>query len=543
MDAKSGHVRTKDLGIVRRGSPALADLMGKGTKFRDAPAELFHTGNPTADTVPDRIMYMVGLGLDRYVEEQVERLNRLQAAGDTRLRLVDLSCGGSARGPLEEWSTKVLALVSAAVAELSAAQLATIDAEAGKLELTESVREELAVLQQEYVFAEADKESGVYTVWCQRDYSTTLLHECSGKGSSSYVQAGRGARARVQKELAGPEGVEKVKVWVPEPGTDYYALMRAHAAWLKARGYSLATLDDEGHFAPRLTFSDGSVETEEEQFIRGSSLAYLYALLKTHKVDAHGLPCPSPRFIAGGTNNSLRSVNTWLHRALVTVKGEFNALFAALFSKVEATHLPLRFANPCKGSWMLEQSSDAVSRVLELNNDLRRLRSIRRRVLSGELTKPAWLDDAWADNVTQVAKYEFGVWDFTTLYPSLPHAFLYTELGRLVRHLFSLHGGCSLLVRRAEPEDPSATPVCWVPTVAGAAAPRGCRLYDADELLEAVQYILANALVTLGDTVYRQESGVPAGYVASPDIAQFALASREYFKLQGALLQLSLIHI
>merc|ERR1711865_681340 len=29
VDAKSGHVRTKDLGIVRRGSMALADLMGK----------------------------------------------------------------------------------------------------------------------------------------------------------------------------------------------------------------------------------------------------------------------------------------------------------------------------------------------------------------------------------------------------------------------------------------------------------------------------------------------------------------------------------
>ena len=71
----SGHIVTKDLGVIEHFSPALARLMAKGTKYRDAPVELREPPKdyPNGDTLRGKVRFAVDSGIDAFVKTQIER--------------------------------------------------------------------------------------------------------------------------------------------------------------------------------------------------------------------------------------------------------------------------------------------------------------------------------------------------------------------------------------------------------------------------------------------------------------------------------------
>ena len=383
MDAVSGHVRTKDLGLVAHESKPLAELMAKGTKFRDGPQALFDVpGNPTAST-KEKLVYMIEAGLDTYKEKQAMRAQRLQLEEEevsyelsTRMQGIDLEV---LNGELSEWATAVLEELREPLGALTDADLRSIPDEMARAELTEEVVGALKDLKQSFVFGEADKESGTWTVWCRADYEDTLKEQVMGK-EAPYEWAGDGVRnweAKVVARERGPDGLligKEVKMYIPEPGSDYMNLMGSLHDWLKDEGYDVKARDrSTGKFAKQEHFEDGTTESPEQLYARCFGLSHLYALMKTHKAS------PLPRFIAGGTGHVLGDANRWLHRVFATLQPEVDTLFANLTAQVEAEYLPGRFANPVRSSWILAQSTDAVRRLAALNADIDTMRTLRCR--------------------------------------------------------------------------------------------------------------------------------------------------------------------
>jgi len=552
VDPVSGHVRTKDLNLVAHECKPLADLMAKGTKFRDGPQQLYEVPDKPHASTRERLLHMIEACLNSFAEKQSLRAQRLQLEEEevsyelsSRTQGIDME---ELSGQLSDWGAAVLEHLHEPLAALSDADLRSIPDEAARAELTEQVIKALQNLQCSFVFGEADKESGTWTCWCRADYEATLKEQVAGK-DAPYSWHGDGVRDLEIKEVArelDSDGMpigEKVEVRVPKPGSDYIILMNGLHSWLKDEGYDVRPRDrTTGRFAKQERFTDGTTESPEQLYARCYGLSHLYALMKTHKAS------PLPRFIAGGTGHVLGDANRWLHRVFVTLQPEMDLLFASLTAQVEATHLPGRFANPPRSSWILSQSSDAVQRIAALNADIDTMRTLRRRALDGGRPLAEWLRDDWAAQLTRRSTYEFGVWDFTNLYTTLGHSFLSDEIGKLLDLLFGRHPHCVLAVQSGPPRDPDAEPPpAWIKfddfrnqSDTARRHNQGCKHRRAREFSQSkvkalLQFILENCYVTLGNSIFKQTTGLPMGYGAAPMIANFSMAAREYFRIKALL--------
>ena len=277
---------SKDVAIAAHFHPLLADLVEKGTKYRESFAGL-HPVPPTSgeDSPEGRILYMVECALDRFVERAVER------------DVPDFVFG--------EWRALVRDRVSEAASRIGEASKRRLMGEVDHMPTVERCADALAAMQEAFVICEADKESGVYTFVCRRHYHTLLATELQGQ---TYDHTGTGsARARqTSSKITKAVQANALERRAGKPSTHEYD-MSSHPArdpTQRNTAYVQRLLRDF-EFCKRwdmiksftkdnrpLEQEDG--ETEEEFFIRIHQLAQQYGALKTHKI------IPKMRSIAGG---------------------------------------------------------------------------------------------------------------------------------------------------------------------------------------------------------------------------------------------------
>jgi hypothetical protein len=119
----------------------------------------------------------------------------------------------------------------------------------------------------------------------------------------------------------------------------------------------------------------------------------------------------------------------------------------------------------------------------------------------------------------KMREVDFGVWDFTTLYLSLDHDLVVNNVKGIVARIYAhqrAKGFRLLSVSTSE-----GGKAAWAEERGNA---QGYKYYDEEEFNTLMEYIVRHAFVVVGDTVYRQTSGIPMGFGASPMIAIFTLA-------------------
>ena len=135
---------------------------------------------------------------------------------------------------------------------------------------------------------------------------------------------------------------------------------------------------------------------------------------------------------------------------------------------------------------------------------------------------------------------DFGVRDFTTLYPSLPHRVVRGAIAALLDRIFGRHrardGSRQLLRVLSDPRrevDRTGVPLdLWRDDLHDGTQESSSRLryFDEARLMDLVNFQLDHSYVTLGDRVYRQICGIPIGAGAAPMVANLTLA---YFEITG----------
>lgn len=472
---QTGHVVTKDLSLVEQFDPTLRQLMVKGTKFRDAFVELrrHHHRDKTPFTLREELVEMIREGCGELAKEAEAR-------------------HGIPGGLFADWVGSVCALVQQRVEALSDAAIRDLDqqqeqAAAHKCAIASSAG--LESLQRHFVIGEADKESGTYTLMCRAWYTSQVRRELEESGT--YERAQQGADAVIQSLKPT---LEDEKLWPTKVGADGGGGDDEDAEEQEAA-------EPDGENAGAASGGRSKKKKRKVPIV----ISHFYATLKTHKAS------PAIRTIAGGTRTPLRLLNKWIHRALWSMRGVVDKLHAAATSAVELDHLSERFSTqPWDSSWIVNQSSDVVRRLRELNSDLRRLRSTR-------------ACSKWPAARRSPSQMEFAVVDFTTLYPSLPHELVRTAMQSLLRRVFMQAGAdMELAVHR----DPAVeVPFRW--QTEGEAEEGGYRIFTEARLMRYIDILLDNAYVRFGGNVYRQVYGIPIGAGAAPMIANFTLCYHE----------------
>ena len=256
-------------------------------------------------------------------------------------------------------------------------------------------------------------------------------------------------------------------------------------------------------------------ETPWEAFARRYGIPYLYAVVKTHK-EPYGW-----RFISGGSDIALNLVSDWLHMCLSGIQSDVHNMAAQTLVAVAPQ------GQPSLEAFYIRDSRDVVRRIQEL--EVRRRATLRAQaILSG--VAPAW------------RRCHFSVYDFTTLYPSLPHTEIMTAIAALLNRVFSTqrrshasNAPCYLSVRSAGRGSCSAR---WARASWGQNAwqrpadHRGVRHFTADEIMGDLRFILGNTFMTVGDEVLQQVCGVPMGLSCSPMVSVMMLAWHEIQMLE-----------
>ena len=238
-------------------------------------------------------------------------------------------------------------------------------------------------------------------------------------------------------------------------------------------------------------------------------LPYLYGTVKTHK-DPYGW-----RYLAGGREQALNLVSDWVHRCLAALLPDIHALAReALAGIIEDDPLP------CQASFIIRDTRDAVARVMDLE---RRRRVQRVRARQGLAAPPV----PWR-------QVEFGVHDFTTLYPMLPHDLIREAVGAMVDACFARHPSSQPGMRTELGVNPRTREASWRQvevTQEEDRSPSGVRFFSQTAVKAHVHFILATTFVTVGDEVHQQVRGIPMGLSCSPMLAVVMLARYEIRQL------------
>ena len=271
--------------------------------------------------------------------------------------------------------------------------------------------------------------------------------------------------------------------------------------------------------------AEGDKVSPWDAFAAKYTIPYLYGVVKTHKWP-YGW-----RFISGGTKLALNLVGDWVHVVLQGILPDVHQLAAeALAGALPSDPMP------CSESFIIRDSRDVVRRIRDLES---RRRAGFQSHREGEGQRPP----RWQD-------VQFEVADFTTLYPSLPHADIMQSLTSLLRRVFRRHrtpifdgdaqtGWAPQWIRvvRGNPREDMG--VSWAKGTQrrdGSTAPpediRNLRHFDCESVLGDVRFILAQTHMTAGDDLFRQQLGIPMGLSCSPMIAVLMLAHYEITMLE-----------
>lgn len=516
----NGHVVTKDLRIVR--CPELRELMRRGPTYRLRPVSARpapSTEEGTAEDTPARrLTYMVEAALDNYAQTQQD-------------------VHGVDRREFATWSASIMEEVQRAASALSPVEAADI-MRWGPTEVgwSPAAAAEAKRLRSAFVIGIADKETGAFTFACRKHWEEQLLHEVTS--TATYTAVGGGAMAYARKGKASdtpnstappvpllPPPLPPPPPPVPPPETCYERVLRCHWEY---------TSQNRQYISPNRT-----VEAFQQKY----RLAYLYGVVKTHK-QPYGW-----RYIAGGINQSLNVVGDWVHRALRATIPEIHSAAAETVADIGGD----------TQSFIIRDSRDVARRIRELE--------IRRR----QTLLPGQGRTHGRHHTTRMPQHVgFGVWDFTTLYPSLPHQDIIDAVDNMLRMVFSKQTDIlrqkalvqliTLQGQRATTPANAAAAAAKITTltrdstqghacleltrprgilagraewvlrsqpVPTAVPGRGSVVFDATAIMRDVRFILANTHMVVGDNVYQQVCGIPMGLTCSPMLAVVMLAWHE----------------
>jgi hypothetical protein len=212
----------------------------------------------------------------------------------------------------------------------------------------------------------------------------------------------------------------------------------------------------------------------------GGTLPYSYWTGKMHKDP------PSWRMIsAASVGTSMQTMSKWISRGLKEVLRCCDRLFVQVVEDAGV---------PCTGSWVLKDTDGFVEML--------------REVKSTGLSK----DEAY-----------FRVYDFKTLYTSIPLADLKTRLTALIAQIFQVQADKGLNVLVVS-EDGSK----WAEDRTHNKNTKYVRLFDAAELTKWVTYLIDNIYTKVGDRIFWQRIGIPMGTNCAPELADLYLFSYEF---------------
>jgi hypothetical protein len=508
------HITTKDLRLAARFDERLAALMAKGTKYRESFCELYARPQPTskADTAEDRVQYMFERALKKYVKRAEEEHGVYPSA-------------------LATWEVAVLEHVEAFTATLSATTKDELMSGGQRQPTTELCGEALKAMQRDYVMCEADKESGVYTMCCACYYVEKNFGEL--EAPTTYTAVGEGSAP--PRRLPIYDGALAGLGANGMPADAYMARLVSDFNFNQAQGMLTRAKDSDGKAYPKLKVpsADGGEGREEEPmeyWVRNHRLASQYAAVKTHK------PNLSLRVIAGGRNNSLEAPNQWLSEILWVLKPSLDAIHSDATSKCQAEWMKERWSGQSMETWVVQQSKSVSRRVGDYNAEVRRHRARGRRYADQRARRvdaqPS--PEELRDGPTTTHNVPISVYDFTTLFPSMPHEGIHSAIGEALAEIFALNVDkegkerALCIDRSGDKEDRESK---WVDVTAAIASGQGdkgrVKHFTRERIKELVDRIVGHAYTTFGGRVYRQHAGVPIGFGASPALANFALAWRE----------------
>lgn len=260
-----------------------------------------------------------------------------------------------------------------------------------------------------------------------------------------------------------------------------------------------------------------SMQNKIEKAVNTFKLPYLYGTVKTHK-QPYGW-----RYIAGGQDVAINLVADWVHSCLSAMMDDVHSMAREAMAGVVPGD-----PRPCEGCFAVSDSRDVVRRVVDLERRRREQLQAHRR------------DPRQCRAPRRWQAVEFGVHDFTTLYPTLPHDHIRESVFAIIDEVFQMQqqqmGGdeCWLGVdrrrrahiwKKAEADGAGGT---RRPSNAGT-----WRYFAAAEIQRDISFILDNTFITVGDEIHRQACGVPMGLICSPMLAVIMLARYEIRQLRA----------
>ena len=340
-------------------------------------------------------------------------------------------------------------------------------------------------------------------------------------------------RLEVKPWGIGVSTTERVELMAPAPTSlTYVEVLRAQcqyairrrmvklirytrgAAWTAAGVPTDAEpADDDNGEQQRRAAGMHDPQRQLEAAINRYKLPYLYGTVKTHKTP-YGW-----RYIAGGREVALNLISDWVHRCLAALLPDVHALARdVLMGLVEQD------PTPCHGSFIIKDSRDVVSRIHDLE---RRRRQRHKAFREGRVTTPP----------TPWREVGFGVHDFTTLYPLLPHDHIKESVGAMIDECFARHHDSQSQRQQALGVEPQFHSRTWKVVdfdVQGrSSADQGhWKYFSAASLREDIEFILDNTYCTVGDEIHKQIRGVPMGLSCSPMLAVIMLACYEIRQLR-----------
>jgi len=198
----------------------------------------------------------------------------------------------------------------------------------------------------------------------------------------------------------------------------------------------------------------------------------LFATAKMHKIP-HKF-----RFIAGAKNSSTKSVSIMVHVILQHFRNHLQAYCAAS-----------KHNTGISSFWSIVKSMDVVN----------------------QLSKPG-LRRNGGENVKLISV------DFSTLFTSLPHAIIYSNLFMLIDVLFKNSGkqliAASIFKKKAFYTNDTKY--------------RGYTYLSVNDIKTLVHAVVSETYVKFGGVIFKQVCGIPMGGSASPMIADLTLAAMEF---------------
>ena len=117
-------------------------------------------------------------------------------------------------------------------------------------------------------------------------------------------------------------------------------------------------------------------------------------------------------------------------------------------------------------------------------------------------------------NDTQYAEY-ISTWDFSTLYTTIPHNLLKTNIQELINFAYKTNKKTFIAVSKYN-------------TFWSNKQTKNHTCFTSSDLISCIDYLIDNIYVTFGDTIHQQVIGIPMGISCAPLLANLFLMSYEY---------------